>query len=57
MLTGIIYCALVQLNDKKSEEIKISKINKINQYCSCLSNSELDFIIDMLYVMTNHSIK
>lgn len=45
----------IDLDGKDGEEIKENKIKKINQYCGYLSNAELDFIINMLYVMTNHS--
>ncbi|MBR7042498.1 MAG: helix-turn-helix transcriptional regulator [Bacilli bacterium] len=45
----------VDLSSEKSEEIKASKIKKVSQYCEYLSNNELDFVINMLYVMTNHS--
>ena len=34
--------------------IRDKKIKKINQYCTYLSNSELDFIINVLSVMSNH---
>lgn len=45
----------IDLEGKEGEEIKANKIKKISQYCGYLSNSELDFVINMLYVMTNHS--
>ena len=45
----------LDLDSENSEEIKASKIKKITQYCENLTNTELDFIINMLYVMTNHS--
>ena len=45
----------IDLDGEDGEEMKANKIKKINQYCGYLSNSELDFIINMLYVMTNHS--
>ena len=45
----------IDLDGEEGEEIKMNKIKKINQYCGYLSISELDFIINMLYVMTNHS--
>ena len=45
----------IDLEGNAGEEAKANKIKKINQYCGYLSNSELDFIINMLYVMTNHS--
>lgn len=45
----------INLDGKEGEEIKLKKIKKINQYCNYLSNSELDFVINMLCVMSNHS--
>ena len=45
----------IDLDGKDGEEIKKNKIKKVSQYCSYLSNAELDFVINMLYVMTNHS--
>ena len=45
----------IDLDSENNEEAKTNKIKKISQYCGYLSNSELDFIINMLYVMTNHS--
>ena len=45
----------IDLDGKDGKEIKVNKIKKINQYCDDLSSSELDFIINMLCVMTNHS--
>ena len=45
----------IDFDGENGEEIKLSKIKKINQYCGHLSNAELDFILNMLYVMTNHS--
>ena len=45
----------IDMDDENSGEIKASKIKKINQYCGYLSNNDLDFIVNMLYVMTNHS--
>jgi transcriptional regulator with XRE-family HTH domain len=45
----------INLDGKEGEEIKLKKIKKISQYCNYLSNSELDFVINMLCVMSNHS--
>ena len=45
----------INLDGKDGEEIKVKKIKKISQYCNYLSNSELDFVINMLCVMSNHS--
>ena len=36
-------------------EIRKEKMKKINQYCSYLSNSELDFVVNMLCVMSNNA--
>ena len=45
----------INLEGKDGTEAKLGKIKKINQYCSYLSNSELDFVVNMLCVMTNNS--
>ncbi len=45
----------INLDGKEGEEIRLKKIKKISQYCNYLSNSELDFVINMLCVMSNHS--
>lgn len=45
----------VNLDGKDGAEVKIGKIKKITQYCSYLSNSELDFVVNMLCVMTSNS--
>ena len=45
----------INLDGKDGEEAKLSKIKKINQYCSYLSNSELDFVLNMLCVMSNNT--
>ena len=45
----------INLDGKDGTETKLNKIKKINQYCSYLSNSELDFVINMRCVMTNNS--
>jgi len=44
----------INLDGKDGEQARIKKMNKINQYCSYLSNSELDFIINILCVMSNN---
>ena len=36
------------------EELKQNKIKSVTQYCSYLNNNELDFVINMLCVMTNN---
>ena len=45
----------INLDGRDGAEAKVKKIKKISQYCTYLSNSELDFVINMLSVMTNHS--
>lgn len=45
----------INLDGKGGEVAKASKIKKISQYCSYLNNTELDFVINMLCVMSNHS--
>lgn len=45
----------VNLDGKEGESAKLNKIKKVTQYCSYLSNSELDFVINMLCVMTNNA--
>ena len=45
----------INVNGREGAEIKKSKIKKINQYCGYLTNSELDFVINMLYVMTSNT--
>ena len=47
----------VNLDKNDGVEIRKEKINKINQYLMYLSNSELDFVINMLCVMTNNTRK
>lgn len=44
----------VNLDGKDGAQARVNKMNKINQYCSYLSNSELDFIINILCVMSNN---
>lgn len=44
----------VNLDGKEGAQARIKKMNKINQYCSYLSNSELDFIVNILCVMSNN---
>ena len=44
----------VYSDEKGSEEMKLSKIKKIEKFCSYLSNSELDFVINILRVMTSN---
>jgi len=45
----------VNLDRYDGAEVRKDKIKKINQYCSYLSNSELDFVVNMLCVMTSNS--
>ena len=45
----------VNLDGKEGAEVKKEKIKKINQYCMYLSNSELDFVVNMLRVMSNNT--
>ena len=44
----------INLDGKEGTQARTKKINKINQYCSYLSNSELDFVINVLCVMSNN---
>ena len=44
----------IDLDGEDGAEIKANKIKKISQYCTYLSNSELDFVINMLCVMSSH---
>ena len=45
----------INLDGKDGEVAKANKIKKINQYCNYLNNSELDFIVNILCVMSNHT--
>ena len=45
----------VNIDGKDGAEAKLNKIKKISQYCSYLSNSELDFVINMLCVMSSNT--
>ena len=45
----------INLDGKSGNEIKLKKIKKISGYCTYLNNTELDFVINMLSVMTNNS--
>ena len=45
----------VNLDGFDGAEVRKEKIKKIYQYCSYLSNSELDFVINMLCVMTSNT--
>ena len=45
----------LDFDGEKGEDIKLSKIKRIKQFCDHMSNTELDFVINMLYVMANRS--
>lgn len=45
----------INLDGKDGAQAKLNKIKKITQYCSYLSSTELDFIINVLCVMSNNS--
>ena len=45
----------INLDGKEGEIAKANKIKKISQYCNYLTNAELDFIINVLCVMTNRT--
>ena len=45
----------INLDGKEGEKAKQNKIKKIEQYCNYLNNAELDFVINMLCVMSNHT--
>ncbi len=45
----------INLDGKDGRQAREKKMNKINQYCSYLSNSELDFVVNILAVMSNNS--
>lgn len=45
----------VNLEGREGAEVKKGKIKKINQYCMYLSSTELDFVVNMLSVMTNNA--
>ena len=45
----------VNLDGKDGAEARKNKIKKITQYCTFLSNSELDFVVNMLCVMSNNT--
>ncbi len=43
----------INLAGKEGVKAKQNKIKKVGQYCNYLTNAELDFVINMLCVMTN----
>lgn len=45
----------INSDGRDGEELKLSKIKKITQCCSYLSNSELDFVLNVLCVMSNNT--
>ena len=45
----------INLDGKDGMATKEKKIKKITQYCEYLNNNELDFVINMLCVMTNNN--
>ena len=45
----------VNLDGHEGAEVRKDKIKKVNQYCMYLSNSELDFVVNMLCVMSNNT--
>ena len=45
----------INLDGKEGEIAKANKIKKISQYCNYLNNVELDFIINVLCVMSNRT--
>lgn len=45
----------LDLDGKVGEVARAAKAKKISQYCGYLNNVELDFIINVLQVMTNHT--
>lgn len=45
----------VNLEGQEGAVIREGKMKKINQYCMYLSNAELDFLINMLCVMSNNT--
>lgn len=45
----------LNMDSKEVNEARVSKIKKISQYCNNLSNQELDFIVNILCVMSNNS--
>ncbi len=45
----------INLDGKGGAQAKEKKIIKVKQYCEYLNNSELDFVINMLCVMTGNN--
>lgn len=47
----------INLNGNEGEEARKNKLKKITQQCMYLSNTELDFILNIIHVMSNPRIK
>ena len=45
----------VNLEGQEGLAAREEKMKKINQYCMYLSNAELDFVVNLLYVMSNNT--
>lgn len=45
----------VNLDGQEGSAVREGKMKKINQYCQYLSNSELDFVVNLLCVMSNNT--
>ena len=45
----------LNLGGKEGEKIRKEKIKKITEYASYLSNQELDFIVNIIKVMSNNN--
>lgn len=43
----------VNIDNKNNEEMKLEKVNRITELCNNLSNTELDFVINVLEVVSN----
>lgn len=45
----------INFDDKENTEARLNKIKKVTQMCSCLTAAELEFVVNMLCLMTNTS--
>lgn len=45
----------INLDGKEGAKARANKMSKVMQYCEYLSNSELDFIVNILCVMSNNT--
>lgn len=45
----------VNLDGQEGAKVREGKMKKIEQYCLYLSNSELDFVVNLLCVMSNNT--